>query len=313
MSAERVARGIKVAVLLGPTGVGKTEVAVRLASELGLDIVSCDSRQVYRGMDIGTAKPTAEQRTAARHWLIDVVDPSLYFSAYEFSTRATEAIGCIVARGGAALVCGGTGLYYRSLSEGLGAQPPADHALREKLAERVAKQGGESILEALRAVDPVTAGRLNARDTQRVIRALEVFYLTGVPISELQKRIRRTNDFAFHVIVAQRPRRELYERIDARVDAMLADGLEDEFRSLRRSGYTEDSPGMLCVGYRELFAVERGAMSLADAGEVIKRNTRRYAKRQMTWFRHQTDGTFVDLSTGYYDTIRDSVGHFLER
>lgn len=286
---------IPVAVLLGPTGVGKTSVAVALAEQLQADIVSCDSRQVYRGMDIGTASPTREQQARARHWLVDVVEPSDTFSSHTFACQAREAIRDLHSRGRRALVCGGTGLYFRALTEEPGPAVPPDAAFREKMRQRVAKDGRNVIFSELNAVDPATAARLHPNDTQRVIRALEVHHTTGVPLSELHKRTRPTGEFDFSIARAVLPRAELYARINTRVEHMMRDGLWEEFKALRELGYGQDSPGMQCLGYHELFDVEREALTLAEVVPVIQMNTRRYAKKQITWLNNQVSGVAIDF------------------
>jgi tRNA dimethylallyltransferase len=301
----------KVAVLLGPTAVGKSALALRLADDLGLDIISCDSRQIYRGMDIGTAKPTRDEMARVKHWLVDIADPSQWYSAYEFAHDAARIIETLASDGRRALICGGTGFYFRGLSEGLGMRLASDWSLREAYEKRVREEGARTILEELRDVDAETAQRLHPNDTRRIIRALEVYHTTGVPQSELKKHSCPPGDFEFCVTVVTLPRPVLYGRIEARVERMVAEGLWKEFRGLREAGYDERSPGLQCVGYRELFEVERGTMTLQEACVRMKQNTRRYAKRQMTWFRHQTNAVFEDLSSDRYDVIRRRVGAHL--
>jgi len=298
-------------VLLGPTACGKTAVAVRLAAHLGLDVISCDSRQVYRYMDIGTAKPEAEQLRAAKHWLIDIVDPSEYYSAFGFARDAGALIRTLHEQGRAALVCGGTGFYFRCLSEGLGPQGPADAALRERYYKKVEQQGSESIFEELEALDPQYAGRIHPSDTRRVVRALEIYHTTGNAVSDLKQHTRPPEDFEFRIVALTLPRAELYRRINDRVTGMARRGLWDEFQGLRDRGFNEESPGMLCVGYHELFDVEKGEASLPDALEKVKRNTRRYAKKQLTWLRHQLPASARFMEPGGYEGIRSEFERFL--
>lgn len=292
-----MATPIPVPVILGPTAVGKTELAVRVAGALDMDIVSCDSRQIYRGMDIGTAKPTKRQRDAVRHWLIDIVDPSEVFSAYDFAERASAVLRDLAGRGRRALLCGGTNLYYTRLSEGLGPQTPADPVFRQHMRRKVTTEGEQTIFSMLRAVDPETASRVHPHDIQRVIRALEVYHTTAIPISEHLKRTRPTGEFNFGVVVVSLPRSELYARIDKRVDAMVREGLWDEYRGLCDAGYDEHSPGMNTLGYRELLDVDKGMCSFEQAVERIKRHTRQYAKKQMTWLRNKVSAVWEDMTS----------------
>jgi tRNA dimethylallyltransferase len=305
-------RTIRVPVLLGPTAVGKTAIAVEVARELDVDIISCDSRQVYRGMDIGTAKPSADEQASVRHWLVDVVDPDESYSAFAFAEEAVRILRELALSGRRAMIVGGTGLYYQCLSEGLGPQTPADEAYRRKLRERVESCGRNGIFKELMAVDPATAVRLHPNDIQRIIRALEVHHTTGVPLSELQKRTRPTGECEFAVVVASRLREELYARIDARVVDMFRCGLQDEFRELRRRGYGDTSPGMQCLGYRELMAVEGGQLGQSDVVASVQQNTRRYAKKQMTWFRNKVSGTALSMTDDPVGRLCGIYGTFLE-
>lgn len=311
MAQEEKEPVIKVPALLGPTAVGKTDVALAVAEELGLDIISCDSRQIYQYMDIGTAKPSPAQRRRVRHWLVDIVEPSQPYSAYQFAVSAAEIVRRLHSEGRQALICGGTGFYFKALTHGLGPQLPSEPELRQKYEKTLARSGPGSIFEELKAVDPETAGRIHPNDIQRIIRALNVYHSTGIPISELKRHARPPHDLEFCVTIAHLPRTMLYGRINARVDRMIDTGLWEEYRALRQRGYHRGSPGMLCVGYRELFDVEAGHLSMKEACEKIKTTTRRYAKRQITWFRHQTKGTVVDFSTDPGGIIKERVARFL--
>ena len=231
---------ITVPVILGPTAVGKTELVLRAAGAFGYDVVSCDSRQIYRRMDVGTAKPPPEERARVKHWLIDILDPSEGYSAFAFADDALRVIRSLREIGKKILICGGAGLYYHILVNGTA---------------------------------PLSAGGSTARE-----------------------RRSPPEDIEFRTVVLNRPRRILYDRINGRVDTMFEKGLWDEFEALRRMGYGESSPGMICLGYRELFAVERGEVDLSNAVDLIKRNTRRYAKRQLTWFRNKIDAEWIDIS-----------------
>jgi len=284
---------IRVPVVLGPTAAGKTGFALRVAEELGFEVLSCDSRQIYRGMDVGTAKPTAAERARVRHHLIDILEPSEAYSAFAFAEDALRVIRGAREIGKKILICGGTGLYYHILRSGAGRTDGADLTLRGELQDAARERGAEWLHGQLQVVDPAAAAKIHPNDTQRLLRALDVAYTTGKPISSLYGAGSPPADIEFREVVVVRPREELYGRINKRVDAMVGAGLWDEFVSLRRAGYAEASPGMVCVGYRELFGVERGECGIDQAMELIKRNTRRYAKRQTTWFRKKPEGASV--------------------
>lgn len=304
---------IRVPVILGPTAVGKTEISLRLAADFGFEIISCDSRQIYRSMDIGTAKPSGRQMDEVRHWMIGIINPSEYYSAYRFSQEAIRIIRDGAKQDKTMLICGGTGLYFRSLRQGLGPQVGSNIAFREKYKKKVLQEGNQSIFKELEECDPVTAARLHPNDVQRVIRALQVYYETGHPLSALQKEVRPLDDIEFIVIILSLSRDALYDRINNRVDRMISEGLWDEFNSLCKKGYGESDPGMQCVGYKELFEVKNGSGTLFEAVERIKRNTRNYAKRQITWFKHKENGIHVDISdSSSYSGIKEKITKFLD-
>lgn len=288
----------RVLTVVGPTAVGKTAVAMALAQTYPGEIVSADSRQIYRGMDVGTAKPTPAEQKLVRHHLIDIVDPSQSYDAVRFAADAEAAVSDIAARGLAPLVVGGTGFYVSSLFEGLFEGPGRDDALRARLAECAAAEGSAALHEQLAAVDPASAERIHANDVSRVVRALEVHASTGVPLSEWHAGPVRKPAFRARYVGISLPRERLHERIDARVDAMMAGGLLDEIERLVSSGVLSSGmPAANAVGYRELLpVVEAGEGDVGSAIELIKRNTRRYAKRQMTWFRSVEGIEWFDLS-----------------
>ncbi len=304
---------ILVPVLLGPTASGKSAIAQSVCERLGCDLLSCDSRQIYRHMDIGTAKPSPEDRARVRHWMVDVVDPGERYSAFAFARDACALIRERAAQGKRVMVCGGTGLYFQALCAGLGPQAPEDPALREKYKALAAAQGRQAVYNELLAVDPVTAAASHASNLQRNIRALEVYHATGTPLSELKKRAAGPEDIAFDVMVLSHDRETLYRRIDSRVDTMIEDGLLNEFHSLLRQGYDQRSPGLLCVGYREFFAFDRGEATLEQAVDKIKQDTRNYAKRQITWFRHQVLGREVVAAPCASETVMSQVKEFCGR
>jgi tRNA dimethylallyltransferase len=293
MSADA---GILVPALLGPTGVGKTDFAVRLAAKHGFEIVSCDSRQVYRHMDIGTAKPTRQEQALARHWMIDIIEPSEPYSAYQYAAQAREIIRKRNAGEISLLVCGGTGLYYKSLSEGLGLRVASNPHFRARLEKRAAHEGPDAVFEELRRVDPDSAERLHPHDLRRVIRALQVYHDTGIAMSKHLQHPDAPAGMTFVPLFLSLPRELLYARINRRVDAMMEKGLWEEFCVLRKRDFGPDAPGMECVGYKELFDVADGKATIEQAADLIKQHTRRYAKRQLTWFAHQAKGVAVDVS-----------------
>ena len=276
----------RVIVICGPTATGKTAVGVELAAALGGEIISADSMQVYRYLDIGTAKPTAAERAAAPHHLIDIVDPDEPFDAARYAALAREQVVALHRRGRVPLVVGGTGLYIKALLHGLFPADARDPAVRRRLAAEAERVGIRQLHIRLAACDPETASRLHPNDTARVLRALEVFEATGRPIAALH----RSHGFAetpFEALVIGLAveRGRLYERIDRRVEAMLAAGFEEEVRGLLARGYGPELNSMQSIGYSHLCAMLAGRIDRAEAVRTLKRDTRRFAKRQLTWFR----------------------------
>ena len=284
--------------LLGPTAVGKTEIAIQLAQRLNAEIVSVDSRQIYRQMDIGTAKPTPEEQQAAPHHLIDCVDVSQPFSVADYQSLADTAIADIQNRGKQVILVGGAGLYFRAIVDGLFEGPDADTALRERLEQEAAQHGVDVLHERLRACDPASAERIHPNNLVRVIRALEVYELTGTPMSEHQQQWHQENQrYPFTAFCLTMPRALLYRRIGQRVDVMLANGLIAEVESLLTAGYARDSVALRSFGYKELIAYLDGECTYLEAVEQLKQNTRRFAKRQLTWFRKDTRIAWVDRNS----------------
>lgn len=276
----------KLIVVCGPTAAGKTAVGIELAAELGGEIISADSMQVYRYMDIGTAKPTSAERAAAAHHLIDVVDPDEPFDAARYAALAREAAAALHRRGRVPLVVGGTGLYIKSLLHGLFRSDGGNPAVRLRLAAEARAEGIPKLHARLAACDPETASRLHPNDTARVVRALEVFEVTGRPISAFHREHRFAEDtFDALWIGLDMERERLNERIDRRVDAMLAAGFEDEVRGLLDRGYGPELQSMQSIGYHHLAALLSGRIDRPEAVRTLKRDTRRFAKRQLTWFR----------------------------
>lgn len=280
-------------VLAGPTASGKTELAVALASRLGGEIVSADSRQVYRLLDAATAKPSAAQRARVPHHLIDVADPSEAYDAARFAREASAAIAGIRKRGKVPLVVGGTGLYLRALLEGLAPLPPRDEAARARLEARAAKEGRTSLHAALAKADPAAAAAIPPGNLQRVIRALEVLELTGKPLSAHWAEGRAGGLAADAVLRLEVPVAALNARIEARAAAMWP-ALLAEVRALVPARFAGGEPGFTSLGYREALSVLRGETSAAAGLDALIRATRAYAKRQRTWFRGQLDAAVVE-------------------
>ena len=296
---------IKLLVLAGPTGSGKSDLAVRLAEQIGGEIVNADSMQVYRGLNIGTAKPPAEALARVPHHLLDIVSPELNFTASDFRREAAAAIADIDSRGMKPIVVGGTGLYIRALLEGLVDSPTGDPELRRQFAD----VAGEELLRRLYLVDPETASRLHPNDRVRIIRALEVFSQTGRPISAFRSEHAFSGTYYDTLKIAIKvERQELYRRIDKRVEQMLQDGLVDEVRSLLASGYDREMKAMRSIGYKEVLAYLAGETTLDEAVSLIKRDTRRYAKRQMTWFSKENDIYWLE----YPESFATILGHVIE-
>ena len=287
---------IRVLAIVGPTAVGKTEVAVCAAERLSGEIISADSRQVYRGMDIGTAKPGPEHLGRVQHHLLDVVDPPERFSAAQFARRARMVMLTIHEAGKVPVVAGGSGLYLRALLEGLFLAPPASAGIRDHFTRIASALGTRELHTRLNAVDPVSADRIHPNDSVRLVRALEIFTLTGNPISRLQSRVADEEPTIEPIVIGlKRDREDLYRRIDHRVDQMLEAGLLDEVRVLVDK-YPPDAPGLESLGYTEMTSHLRGELSLEAAAELMKRNSRRFAKRQITWFSKDPDIEWIELT-----------------
>lgn len=278
----------KILVVTGPTATGKTALSVELAKKLGGEIVSADSMQIYRGMDIGTAKVTKAEMQNIPHHMIDIADPSEDYSVSRYVEEADAAVRGILSRGRLPIVAGGTNLYIDSLIAGLDfAEKAEDAALRESLNKQYDDMGGEAMIEHLRGFDPERAAKLHPADKRRIVRAVEIYILTGETITrhdeETKKRPKRYD--AVKIALTFADRAVLYDRINARVDKMVSDGLFDEVKGLLDSGLSPESTAMQAIGYKEPAAYFRGEMSRDAAIELIKLSSRRYAKRQLTWLR----------------------------
>jgi tRNA dimethylallyltransferase len=274
-----------VVVLVGPTASGKTAVSLPLAEHLGAEIISADSRQIYRYMDIGTAKPTAAERARVPHHYVDVLNPDQDYNAGDFGIQGREEVERIIARGRVPLVVGGSGLYVRSLIDGFFEGPPADPEIRDSLEKQFAEGGKESLLRELNRVDPVFAERVDPTKPRRMIRALEVYRVTGRPISELHKDLKPEIPFVPIIFGLSWPRPVLYQRINDRCRAMMDQGLLEEVDALVHKGYGPELNALNTVGYAEAFALRAGRLTRDEMVALFSQNTRRYAKRQMTWFR----------------------------
>jgi tRNA dimethylallyltransferase len=272
-------------VLTGPTASGKSALAIQLAERLGGEIVSMDSMALYRGMDVGTAKPDAEQRRRVPHHLIDVLDPWESASVALWLSQAAECVSAIEQRGHRALIVGGTPLYLKALLHGLFDGPPADPALRQQLAEETRQHGNAALHARLAAVDPASAARLHVNDVRRIIRALEVWHLTGRPLSAWQTQWSAATHRAPPVFWLDLPRDELYARIDARVVQMFQSGLLEEAETLRRLPHPLSRESAQAVGYKEAFACLDGLITREEAMGQVQRRSRHLARRQLTWFR----------------------------
>ena len=288
----------KCIVLTGPTAVGKTRLSIALAKALDAEIMSADSMQVYRGMDIGTDKIKIEAMEGVPHHMIDVLDATEPFNVYRFRQMASEVMEGIYARGHIPLIVGGTGFYIQAVLYDIDFNAEDDDAFRKEL-EAYVKEGGERALEELhkrlRAVDPDAADAIHKNNVKRVIRALSFYHETGFMISAHNASERqKESPYAFHYFVLTDDRAVLYERINARVDQMMEDGLVEEVRRLMEAGVTRDMTSMQGLGYREIYAYLSGEYDLPRAAEKIKQGSRHFAKRQLTWFHREKNVTWID-------------------
>ena len=286
---------VKIAVITGPTATGKTRLGIMLAQRLGGEIISGDSMQLYRGMDVGTAKPTAAELAAAPHHMIDVADPAEEWSVSRYVEAASAAVDCAAARGRLPIVVGGTGLYIDSLVRGtqFGERSERGNICRAELESRYDEIGGRAMLTELSQVDPERAAKLAPADKKRIVRAMEVFLLTGKTITELDRESRAAPPRydAAYIILDYEDRADLYARIDARVDEMVAGGLFEEVERVFASGVS--GTARQAIGYKEPAAALAGELSRAEAVELIKRESRRYAKRQLTWLRKKPGALWI--------------------
>ena len=295
---------IAVGFIVGPTGSGKSALAMAVAERLNCEIVNADSRQFYRGMDLGTAKPSADDRARVQHHLIDVRDPDESLDVAEFSQLARASIDDIAARGRNPLVVGGSGLYLRVIRGGIFSGPAASSEIRDRLAKVAAELGVAHLHQKLRGIDPEAANRIGVNDLYRIVRALEVFERTGETITEHQRR-HRFADIGYDTLTVgvEVERKKLYEAIDTRFDTMVAAGLVDEVRALVEAGYSPEKPPLSTIGYKQIAAYLRGEVALTDAISQAKQESRRLAKRQLTWFRREPEIVWLDPERGADDAL----------
>ena len=291
--------------LTGPTASGKTALSIHIAERLGAEIISCDSMQIYRGMDIGTAKATTAERSAVPHHLIDFLSPLENYSAERYRSDALECARGLTERGVLPLFVGGTGLYIDTLMRApVSTVPESDPEYRERMLTLAESDGGvDTLWERLNSVDPESAEKIHKNNVKRVIRALEIYDACGVPKSQLDRESQALpTDISIGMITLDvHDRENLYRRVDARVDAMMAEGLLDEVRALYSAGLLpEHTTASQAIGYKELISYIEGRVTLEEATELLKLSSRRYAKRQLTWFRHEADAVrlYVDTESG---------------
>ena len=288
----------KVVLIAGPTGVGKTAASVILAKKLNTKIVSCDSMQIYKGMDIGTAKVTKEEADGIEHYMTDITEPSDCFSVCDYVSMAKKCIEKIAKDGNIPLVVGGTGLYADSLLKGIDFEKDAskDTEYREQLMKIYEEKGADFLHGLLCEKDSVSADAIHPNNVKRVIRALEYFHLTGERISDYNKRTKEIDPPYNSVrIYFTRARENLYQRIDGRVDRMIEEGLSDEVKALVQKGIGEDTTAMQAIGYKEMYAYLTKKIGFNEAVNLIKQSSRHYAKRQLTWFKRDTEGIWLNL------------------
>jgi tRNA dimethylallyltransferase len=302
----------KIIVICGPTGIGKTAAAIEIAETLNAEIIGADSMQIYRQMDIGTAKPTAAEQARIPHHMIDIIDPDAPFDAVRFADMARTTANQLHNRGIIPLVVGGTGLYIKALLYGMFQSDPVDKKIRERLKKEADEHGTDSLYQRLMQSDPITANKLHPNDTYRILRALETFEATGKPISEYQN----THAFAEQLYDALKiglnmDRALLYERINERVDAMIAAGFVDEVKNLLDAGYTKALKSMQSIGYRHIVDYLEGRLTLEECVRTLKRDHRRYAKRQLTWF--SADDEIIWKEPGQVKEIIQMVAGFLKK
>lgn len=305
---------IPIIILTGPTAVGKTNLSIELAKNLDAEIISADSMQIYKYMDVGSAKVTEEEMQGIKHYLVDEVTPDYAFSVSEFQQRADNYINQIINKDKSVLVTGGTGLYLNSLIYNMDfAKSDANSELREQLRIELEENGIDYMHNKLKSLDEEAANRIHKNNTKRVIRALEVC-LSGEKMNDFSKDLRFNEKYNPIIIVLNREREHLYERINKRVDIMMNNGLIDEVKNLIKMGYTKEMISMQGIGYKEIIKYLDEEYTLDEAIEIIKRDSRRYAKRQLTWFRRYDNAKWFNLDE--YDNLqvlKDDIIKYIEK
>ena len=305
---------IPLIILTGPTAVGKTDLSIKLSKSLNAEIISADSMQIYKYMDIGSAKVTKEEMDGVVHYMIDEVTPDVPFSVSEFQVRSEKYIEEINKKGKNVLITGGTGLYLNSLIYNMDfAKSNANNEIREKLEKELQENGIDYMHEKLRSLDEEAANRIHKNNTKRVIRAIEVC-MSGQKMNDFSKDLRYNEKYKPIIIVLNRDREVLYQRINKRVDIMLENGLLDEVKKLLEMGYTKDMISMQGIGYKEMIKYLDGEYTYDEAVEIIKRDSRRYAKRQLTWFKRYQDAKWFDLDK-YQDIeiLKEDIINHIEK
>lgn len=293
--------------VVGPTATGKTELSVRAAQKLGSEIVSADSMLIYRHMDIGTAKPAMAERKGIPHHMIDVADPDEMYNVSIYSREAKKTINDIHERNIIPMLVGGTGLYIKAVIEGYNfSVAGSDRELRDKLKKECELLGREALHERLKSIDPETASRLHTNDVKRVIRALEVYYLSGKTLSSSSGKSTET-PYKLLMYGLNMDREKLYARIEERVDKMIRQGLVEEVKELLSRGYSEELTSMQGLGYKEIILFLKGKISLAEAVELLKKNTRRFAKRQLTWFKRDSRIIWIDVGERELEEVTSEI------
>ncbi|NOU76752.1 tRNA (adenosine(37)-N6)-dimethylallyltransferase MiaA [Paenibacillus sp. LMG 31458] len=310
----------KLLVLLGPTAVGKTKLSLEIAQKFGCEIISGDSMQVYRGMDIGTAKASEAEQELVPHHLIDIHDPSYPFSAAEFQERVKALILDIHSRGKLPFIVGGTGLYIESVCYDYQfTEVSMDEAFRQEQEAFATEHGDEALHQKLRDIDPESANRLHANDRRRVIRALEIYYISGETMTTHLASQKKESPYELCIIGLTMDRALLYKRIEERIDAMMQEGLIEEVQSILAAGCPNQAISMQALGYKEIVSYLEGELSLEEAITLLKRDTRRFAKRQLSWFRHMKDIHWVDVTesanfSAHFQIINDILaGKFVHK
>jgi len=303
----------KIIALVGPTAVGKTYVSIELAKKLNTEIISADSMQIYKGMDVGTAKVTEDEKQGIIHHMIDIVEPDQEYSVSEFKRDAERIMKRLWAENKIPLIVGGSGLYINSIIYDLDfGKVKSNKKIREYYASFYKEQGADALYEKLMKIDPAACDKIHKNNVKRIIRALEVYDITGRKFSELNTDIRKpSSGYDCILIGLSMERKLLYERINQRVDEMLEKGLVDEVRSLLKKGYSKDLVSMKGIGYKEIIAYLEGSMEYDEAVSILKRNTRRFAKRQFTWFLKDDNVKWfsVDNMEKIDDTIKDIIDY----